>query len=66
VVERAAERQPAFAEARDAVATAVMNERRVADNEARFRAMRERYDVVVEAAGAAPAGGATQATSASR
>jgi len=69
VVERAGERQPALAEIRDTVETAVMNERRVADNEARFRAMRERYDVVVEAAGAAPAdaaSGGTTDTSASR
>lgn len=54
VVARSAERQPAFAEIRDAVQTAYIDEQRQAGNEARYRAMRERYDVTVEAAGAAP------------
>ncbi len=53
VVERSTERQPALAEVREAVQTAYLNERREAENEARYRAMRERYDVVVEPAAAA-------------
>jgi len=53
VVDRSPERQPALAEIRDAVQTAYLNERRQADNEVRYRAMLERYDVRVEAAGAA-------------
>lgn len=54
VVNRSAERQPALAEIRDAVQAAYLNEQRLAGNEARYRAMRERYDVTVEAAGAGP------------
>ncbi len=59
VVERAPERQPALAEIHEAVQTAYLNEQRQAGNEERYRAMRERYDVVVEAAGAAPEVAAT-------
>jgi peptidyl-prolyl cis-trans isomerase C len=56
VVERTAERQPTLAEVRDAVQTAYVNEKQAAENEARYRAMRERYEVVVAAApDAAPA-----------
>ncbi len=55
VVNRSAERQPALAEIRDAVQSAYLNEQRVAGNEARYRTLRERYDVTVEAAGAGPA-----------
>lgn len=54
VVDRTAERQPPLAEIQEAVQTAYLNEQRQAGNEARYRAMRERYDVTVEAAGAAP------------
>lgn len=53
VIERSAERQPALAEVHDAVQTAYINERRDADNEARYQAMRERYEVVVDPAPAA-------------
>lgn len=59
VVERSAERQPTLAEVRDAVQTAYVNEKRAAENEARYRAMRDRYDVVVDTAPvAAPAAAA--------
>jgi peptidyl-prolyl cis-trans isomerase C len=54
VIERSSARQPALAEIRDAVLMAWLNEKRQAENEARYREMRERYNVVVEAAGAAP------------
>lgn len=56
VVERSAGRDPALAEVRDIVEAAWLGERRQAENEARYRAMRERYEVVVEAAGAAAEG----------
>lgn len=55
VVERSAERQPALDEVREAVQTAYLNERRDAENEARYRAMRERYDVVIDTTPVAPA-----------
>lgn len=51
VIGRTAERQPTLAEVREAAQAAYLNERRQAGNDERYRAMRERYDVVVEAAG---------------
>lgn len=68
VIERSAERQPALAEVREAVQTAYLNERRDAENEARYQAMRERYDVVVDATAPAspPAATAAPATESGR
>jgi peptidyl-prolyl cis-trans isomerase C len=62
VVERSAERQPELAEVGDAVQTAYLAERRDAENEARYQAMRGRYSVVVDTAPAALPAVATDAS----
>lgn len=60
VAERTPERQPALAEVRDAVQTAFLTEKRDAENQARYQAMRDRYRVVIEPAPASTADAAAQ------